>query len=351
MLTNVQIAARASVHARQMQFRQHKVCRRLKGKGISLAFFFIILSVSFGRAAHCETGNFPVINRLDPTDTGFRQFISDVQNNRRRLTGARPRLEEAVQNLTIFQYTARQGDDIFFLAARSNIPYSALASLNRLSHPASLEAGMVLLLPSCPGIFVPIDIGPAATTPTELEKLVGAGRMGTGSSAIGEYSVELRIHVNGRLQTFRFFPGADFTPTERAYFLHSGFRFPLRAFRLTSPYGVRNDPFGGHPHMHHGIDLAAPEGTEVFAAAEGVVTEIGNDPVLGNYVVITHRNNWTSLYGHLQKVETLLRAEVNSGTLIGRVGSTGLSTGPHLHFELRQNGRALDPAERLRPRL
>ena len=309
-----------------------------KGKGYTLAFFFFfLLLIPVCGAQQPEGMSFPVINRLNPSDTGFRQFMSDVQSNRRRLTGARTRLEEAVENLTIFQYTVRQGEDIFFLAARSNIPYSALASLNRLSHPTSLEAGTLLLLPSCPGLFIPIDFE------SDLEKLIAAGRLET------EFYVELRITAAGRVQNFLFFPGADFSPTERAYFLHSGFRFPLRTFRLTSPYGVRPDPFTGLPSMHRGIDLAAPAGTEVYAIADGTVTSIGDDPVLGIYIIITHRNNWTSLYGHLQRVETVLRTEVKSGTLIGRVGSTGMSTGPHLHFELRQDGRPIDPAGRLRP--
>jgi murein DD-endopeptidase MepM/ murein hydrolase activator NlpD len=99
--------------------------------------------------------------------------------------------------------------------------------------------------------------------------------------------------------------------------------------------------------MHGGLDLAAPEGTDVFAAAAGVVTETGNDPVYGRYVIIKHGDVWASLYGHLSVVETALRKEVLSGSLIGKVGSTGQSTGPHLHFELRRNGRVEDPGKYL----
>jgi murein DD-endopeptidase MepM/ murein hydrolase activator NlpD len=99
--------------------------------------------------------------------------------------------------------------------------------------------------------------------------------------------------------------------------------------------------------IHHGFDLAAPEGTEVYAAGDGIVTEIGNDPVYGSYLVIKHGETWASLYGHLSKIETTLRTPVRSGNLIGRVGSTGQSTGPHLHFELRRNGEALDPGRYL----
>ena len=281
--------------------------------------------------------NFPVISRLDSRDTGFRQYINDVENNRKRLSGNRKQPEETAGYLTIYQYTTRRNEDIFFLAARCNIPYSALASLNRLSNPLSLQAGKTVLLPSCPGVFIPANLE------SELEKLLGASRFAE------KESVELKISMAGKPETFHFFPGADFSPTERAFFLNSGFRFPLQSFRLTSAYGMRENPFNpGNISMHQGLDLAAPEGTEVFSVADGIVTETGFNLIYGNFVIISHRENWTSLYGHLQKIETVLRSDVKSGTLIGRVGSTGQSTGPHLHFELRQDGKALDPAGRLR---
>jgi murein DD-endopeptidase MepM/ murein hydrolase activator NlpD len=279
----------------------------------------------------------PVITRLEPGDVVFRQLMLDVEGNRRRLAGLRPQPEQAAEYLTIYQYTIRANEDIFFLAARTNIPYAAIISLNRINNTRTLEAGMSILLPSCPGIFIP------ATPETDLEIIIASAREKT------DGGVELRINTDGISGSFLFFPGADFTPTERAFFLNSGFRFPLRQYRITSRFGIRNDPFGGDPHMHQGIDLAAPEGTEVFAVADGIVTAAGFDPVYGNYIIITHTNRWTSLYGHLQTIETVLRSQVNSGTLIGRVGTTGQSTGPHLHFELRQDGRPFDPAGRLRP--
>ena len=269
--------------------------------------------------------------------------MSDVEANRVRIARINNRQAagspaETAEQLTIYQYTVKAGEDIFFLAARSNIPYSALASLNRISSPASVEAGKTILFPSYPGIFIPQNAS------SNLEFILGAARERT------QGSVELIIRVAGIPQQFLFIPGADFTPTERAFFLNSsGFRFPLRNYRLTSSYGMRSDPFTGEQSMHQGIDLAAPAGTEVFAAADGTVTAVGFDPMYGNYIIISHSNNWTSLYGHLLTIETLLRSEVKSGNLIGRVGSTGYSTGPHLHFELRQDGRAFDPAGRLRP--
>jgi murein DD-endopeptidase MepM/ murein hydrolase activator NlpD len=298
------------------------------------ASLFFCLSVS--HAQNTVNFSFPVITRLDAGDTGFKQYISDVESNRRRLTAFRGRLLETAEYLTIYQYTPRSEEDIFFLAARCNIPYSSLASLNRLNNPLSLETGKPVLLPSCSGIFIPDNIK------SDLEKLTGAARLSS------QESVKIKINVADKTETFNFFPCAYYSPSERAFFLNSGFHFPLRFFRVTSDFGLRTNPVTGNVAMHQGLDLAAPEGTEVYAAADGIVTYTGFDPVYGNYIIISHSERWTSLYGHLQIIETVLRSNVKSGSLIGRVGSTGQSTGPHLHFELRQDGKPLNPAEKLR---
>jgi murein DD-endopeptidase MepM/ murein hydrolase activator NlpD len=306
---------------------------------IKIIYFLGVVLFFCLPASHAQnTGNFtfPVITRLDAGDTGFKQYISDVENNRKRLMTFRGRLLEAAEYLTIYQYTPRNEEDIFFLAARCNIPYSSLASLNRLNNPLSLETGKPILLPSCPGIYIPENIK------SDLEKLTGAARLSS------RESVKIKINIAGITETFNFFPGADYSPSERAFFLNSGFRFPLKFFRVTSDFGMRANPVTGNVGMHQGVDLAAPEGTEVYAAADGVVTFTGFDPVYGNYIIITHSERLTSLYGHLQIIETVLRTNVKSGNLIGRVGSTGQSTGPHLHFELRQDGRPFNPEGKLR---
>jgi len=305
--------------------------------GLVLTFFltFLILPVCEAQ----ETGSvlFPVISRLDTRDTAFKQYFDDVESNRRLLVRFPSGIKQAAENITIFQYTVRQNDDLLSMAARCNVPYSALASLNRLKDSSSIQAGNVILLPSCPGLFIP------SNPESELEKLIGITRFSE------QWFVNLNVNISGKTEVFHFFPGADFTPTERAFFLNTGmFRFPLINYRVTSAFGMRANPVTGNINMHQGVDLAAPEGTEVFSTADGVVISIGDDPVYGIYVIIGHQNRWTSLYGHLQKVETVLQAEVKSGALIGRVGSTGQSTGPHLHFELRQDGRAIDPSRRLR---
>jgi murein DD-endopeptidase MepM/ murein hydrolase activator NlpD len=308
------------------------------GKGCVLAFFL----VSF--LCHAEEGgNFPLIMRLDSRDDGFKQFIADVESNRRRvftrgIFASGPRRESAAaiaESLTVYQYMPREGEDLFSVAARCSLPYSALASLNRLSNPAMTAGGKPLLLPSVPGVFVPEE------PQSDLERLLASGRL----SKPEEDFVKLTIGEGGT--AFYFFPGDEFGMTERAFFLNRGFRFPLRNYRLTSGFGMRKNPITGNVVLHQGLDLAAPLGTEVYAAGDGIVTEMGEDPIYGNYIIIKHAGDWASLYGHLQRTGTSLRASVKSGMLIGWVGSTGQSTGPHLHFELRQNGKARDPDKHL----
>jgi murein DD-endopeptidase MepM/ murein hydrolase activator NlpD len=274
---------------------------------------------------------------MDNRDQSFRQYISDVEGARRRLRTNTVSVEEAAENLTIYRYIPGDDDDIFSVAARCNVPYSAIASLNRIERPSAMKSGHELLLPSCPGLFI------SKAADSDLEKLLAASRIA------GSKYIDINIRTAETSMVFHFFPGADFNQTERAYFLNSGFRFPLQTFRLTSRFGIRQNPVTGNTVMHRGIDLAADAGTAVYSIADGIVSETGNDPVYGIYIIITHNERWSSFYGHLQSIEIPLRTNVKSGNLIGRVGSTGQSTGPHLHFELRQDGRALDPEGRLRP--
>lgn len=141
-----------------------------------------------------------------------------------------------------------------------------------------------------------------------------------------------------------FLPGARFLSTERSFFLLAGFRLPLPEGLLTSSYGMRKSPIDGYHRMHNGIDLAAPKGTKVFASREGLVNSIEKDSILGLYIVLDHGSGLSSLYGHLDSVLVELNQKVNSGSIIATVGSSGLSTGPHLHFEIRLGGSAKDPS-------
>jgi murein DD-endopeptidase MepM/ murein hydrolase activator NlpD len=121
------------------------------------------------------------------------------------------------------------------------------------------------------------------------------------------------------------------------------FALPV-AGRPSSGYGLRTDPIHGGEVNHPGFDLAAPVGTEVSAAAPGTVTHAGPAGTYGNLVTVRHANGFETRYAHLSAVDVQVGDTVQVGQDVGKVGTTGYSTGPHLHFEVRRDGQAIDPA-------
>jgi murein DD-endopeptidase MepM/ murein hydrolase activator NlpD len=114
-------------------------------------------------------------------------------------------------------------------------------------------------------------------------------------------------------------------------------------FRFASGFGLRNDPFTGQIAMHEGIDFAAETGTPVVAPAKGQVVRSEWDPTYGHVIELKHAENFVTRYAHLSKRLVTENSMVQSGAHIGNVGSTGRSTGPHLHYEIFQNGKVLNP--------
>ena len=116
---------------------------------------------------------------------------------------------------------------------------------------------------------------------------------------------------------------------------------------ITSPFGWRSNPFGGAPEFHQGLDIGAPTGTTITAAASGTVIMAQYYGGYGNYILIDHGGGYSTGYGHCSAIYVSVGQSVQRGQAIGAVGSTGNSTGPHLHFEVRINGKPVDPAPRL----
>ncbi|MEO7730575.1 MAG: peptidoglycan DD-metalloendopeptidase family protein [Kofleriaceae bacterium] len=114
--------------------------------------------------------------------------------------------------------------------------------------------------------------------------------------------------------------------------------------RASSGYGLRADPITGGTINHPGFDLAAATGTQVSAAARGTITHAGPAGTYGNLVTVRHEHGFETRYAHLSAVDVQVGDVVEAGQDVGKVGTTGYSTGPHLHFEVRQDGQPIDPA-------
>jgi murein DD-endopeptidase MepM/ murein hydrolase activator NlpD len=120
--------------------------------------------------------------------------------------------------------------------------------------------------------------------------------------------------------------------------------------KINNEFGFRRNPFGGRSYeFHPGMDIDGERGDEVIAPANGTVIKAGWTGGYGNMVEIDHGNGLTTRYGHLSRIEAEVGEKITRGQLIGLVGSTGRSTGPHLHFELRLNDRSINPRHFLPP--
>ncbi len=267
---------------------------------------------------------YPALTSLGPDDAIYRQQQEQLEASYSALAGGSPG-----PSLVIYSYEAKSSFDLFSLAARLNLPYETIATLNRFDRSRSIVPGERLLVPSAPGIFVP------EKGESDLESLLSYHDKPGGES--------LLLATRKGSDRFLFYRGDRFSAEERALFLGLLFRFPLAAGTLTSGFGARKSPITGKSAVHQGIDLAARTGTEVYAARDGTVTASGLDPILGEYVIINHQGDFQTVYGHLSLRLVRLNDRVESGMMIGRVGSTGQSTGPHLHFEVRIHGEARDP--------
>lgn len=126
-------------------------------------------------------------------------------------------------------------------------------------------------------------------------------------------------------------------------------RRPLEGqLQVTSPFGARLDPFFGRAAMHTGVDLMQPYGGPVLATANGTVTVAGAEGGYGNMVEIDHGNGIVTRYAHLSSIDVVAHQKISAGAIVGRVGSTGRATGPHLHYETRINGEPVDPTRFLK---
>ena len=274
---------------------------------------------------------YPQIQQLNHKDILFKQLQTDIQAFY-QARAADPKTHPGIPPLRFFVYSNPNHLDLFSLAARLNLPYDTMASLNNLSGPDDLDRSRTLVISNTPGIFVTTK---PESSLQEIILSVSISRRQGGQ--------EYLIRTEEKPRTMLFFPGERFLPVERAYFLNILFRFPLPRGRLSSQYGSRSNPFTGHPEFHQGIDIAASAGTEIFAARDGIVLEAGMSPILGNFVRLQHGDGYQTVYGHMSLIFVSLKQKVTSGMIIGRVGSSGLSTGPHLHFEVRRKGKSKDP--------
>lgn len=305
---------------------------------ISIFFLFYAVNAQTGSQSDpilLNTEALPELQSLYPKNENiiFRQFSKMVEDNSKRVfSGTSP-------EYSFFRYKNNEKFDLLQLCARCNINYDTIATLNSIPSKDDSLVGKTLILPTVQGIFIPLDGGK-----NDIEILLLQNYKNQNLTKDTLY-----YRINGR--NFVFIQGKRFEPTERAFYLDSALMLPLAkdSFIVSSEFGKRRNPFSGQIKNHNGIDLAAGEGTPVYAIKDGdVAYAIKNDPVFGNYIILSHdHGKQTSVYAHLSKMNVEQYQFVRKGTIIGLVGHSGMATGDHLHFEVRQGGKVQNPRDKL----
>ena len=242
--------------------------------------------------------------------------------------------------VTFQTYTVKAGDSISTISRKfglSNI--STLIAVNDIANVRTLRSGQKLKIPSTDGLVHKVAAGESLNSLSvkyhvSVEELLDANDLDSDTLSVG---------MN------LFIPGAKLDSASLRKAMGELFVYPITAaWRLTSRFGPRQDPFTGVASNHTGIDMACPTGTPIRAAMSGNVVYVGWSNIFGNYVIISHGNGYQSLYGHMSKTLVKKGQSVDHTTKIGLVGSTGYSTGPHLHFTVYKNGKLVDPLSLLK---
>ncbi len=241
-------------------------------------------------------------------------------------------LPQTLSGVHYQQYTIRKGDTIGGIARRFGINQGSLLSVNGIGNARRIQIGEKLRIPSMDGISVKVRRGDT------LDSLAKKYNLTVTNVLDANDLTDSTLKIGQEL----FLPGASLSTFDLRKAMGELFLYPIRG-RLTSRFGYRADPFTGRRSFHTGIDLAAPRGTPIRATLDGRVAETGYSRIYGYYVIINHSGHYQSLYGHMSKIYARRGQYVSQGTRIGAVGSTGYSTGNHVHLSIYKYGKLVNP--------
>ncbi len=241
------------------------------------------------------------------------------------------RSERNLPELKFYTYKVKENENFWVVMSKCSLDMDTLMSVNNLTSPFQVVPGTTLFIPNMRGIIVP---------GTNLKSIY---------TALAADKIDIRyvkaINKSDTLdKKFIFIPCGKISTIEKSLFLGTAFFSPIQYGRKTSGFGTRKNPFNGRrTEFHKGIDLGCPSGTKVHASRRGEVVFSGYEEGYGNLVIVEHEFGYRSYYGHLSRRLVKVGQSVKPGQILAMSGNTGRSTGPHLHFEIRKNGRALNP--------
>ncbi len=278
-------------------------------------------------------------------------FSQDIEQSSTLLTGSLRNKEvisvtESIEKLltpleyepvTYESYRIKKGDMIGIIAEKFGVTQDTLISVNSIRQTRLIQIGEYLKIPSMPGIVYTVK--KTGETPQIIAEQYDVDAEKT--AGINGYALNTSLTAGNQI----FVPDAELDWVTIQEINGDLFSIPIRAwYYISSGYGWRNSPVSGNRTFHAAVDMASPAWTKVYCSLIGTVSRVvRNDYVYGNYVVIKHHSGYTTLYAHLIDINVRVGQSVGTDSVIGWVGSTGLSTGNHLHFAVSKYGVAVDP--------
>ena len=275
----------------------------------------------------------PELTNLDPAkNRELRSLREDIGKSLYVIKSRRP--EKELPELKFYSYCVKKDDTFWTILARSSQDIDTLLSVNGFTTPRDIQPGRKIFIPNMRGVVMK-DAGSAAVARMLRENQVRP---------------EYVYRINGTKDLGRkyvFVPCGRLSNLERSLFLGTGFMSPLQRSsspHVTSRFGTRRSPFNNAcTEFHSGVDVSCPRGSDVLAARDGKVVYVGFHGGYGNLVVLQHEYGYQSMYGHLSRPLVKVGDRIKRGQVIARSGNTGRTTGPHLHFEVRRGGVAVNP--------
>jgi len=230
-------------------------------------------------------------------------------------------------------YKVKQGEVIGKIAERMGLNEDTLLSVNNITNARTVQIGQMLKIPNQDGIAYTVGKGDSLSAIAE--------KFNCSVEALCEVNELFSqvIHPGDSL----FIPGAKMDVVMKQEINGDLFLWPVRG-SVTSHYGFRISPIDKVTRQFHTrIDIGVPHGTPIKAAMAGRISTVAYNDSYGNYVVVSHHSGYRTLYGHMSRTNAKVGAYVTAGEVIGYAGSTGQSTGPHVHFTVFKNGKTVNP--------
>ena len=332
---------------------------------VSVIAFIILFNISIFAIKNKSNNNFYFNKKFDNSDKTYRKILSEMNPETNDIIeNYLPKIPQitSIANIDgkvseIFydyissdntlnsdgvigvkyeEYTIGEGENLTTISRKIGVNLDTLVSVNKITNANKLKPGQKIIIPNRNGLLYTIKQNEnieevASKYDIQLNRILAFNK-------IDEISdIEIGDDI--------FLPGAKYTLDERIEKFGQMFSLPVTVTRISSLFGYRVHPITKVRTKHTGVDIPGSLNTPVYAARKGKVIFAGYSGGYGNLVIVRHDKGYTTYYGHLNKITTKIGANVGVGVMIGRMGSTGNSTGSHLHFEVRRNGEALNPID------